>query len=415
MALVIQKYGGTSVASPEHIRNVARRVAATQEAGNAVVVVVSAMAKVTDKLIALAHEVAPQPDPRELDVLLCTGEQQTVALLAMALETLGHKATSFLACQIPIRTDSVFTKARILSIDAERIRAALDAGDVAVVAGFQGIDEEGNLTTLGRGGSDTTAVAVAAALGSAICEIYTDVDGVYTTDPNVCPTARKLDRISYEEMLEMASQGAKVLQTRSVLFAMKYGVPILVKSSFNDNAGTLVTQEEPSMMESAIITGVTYDRDQARITVQGIPDEPGVAARLFSPIAEAGVNVDMILQNASRAGITDMTFTVNKRNLAATMKVVEAAAKDLRAAGSAFDSDVAKVSVIGVGMRSHAGIAAKMFDALSREGINILMVSTSEIKVSCVIQAKYVELAVRALHSAFGLDQENATLEGNGS
>lgn len=399
MSLVVQKYGGTSVGDLGRIRNVAGRVAACRDRGDDLVVVVSAMAGETSRLLALAHELGPDPAKRECDVLVATGEQVTAALLALALEQLGKPAVSFLGHQVRIETDSAFGKARIKSIDSDRVGAALDAGRVVVVAGFQGVDEDHNITTLGRGGSDTSAVALAAALKADSCEIYTDVEGVFTTDPRICPDARKLDRISYEEMLELASLGAKVLQIRSVEFAKRYRVPVHVRSSFSDAEGTWVIEEEASM-EDVLVSGVTYDRDEAKITVRGVPDIPGLASRIFGPIADANIGVDMIIQNASADGTTDVTFTVPKSDFRHALALVESTAKAIGAAGVKTDTDVAKVSIVGLGMRSHAGVAAKMFRTLADVGINIQMISTSEIKISVVVDAKFVELAVRVLHDA---------------
>ncbi|MBI5191607.1 MAG: aspartate kinase [Nitrospirae bacterium] len=404
MSLIVQKYGGTSVGNVERIKNVANRVAKTKKAGHDVVVVLSAMSGETDKLIGLATAMAENPDDREMDVLLSTGERVTIALLAMALNDMGVPAMSFTGRQTGIVTDAAHTKARIASIDGGRIKAALKSGKVCVVAGFQGITPDSDVTTLGRGGSDLTAVAVAAALKADFCDIYTDVDGVYTTDPNIVPKARKLDKISYDEMLEMASLGAKVLQTRSVEFAKKFNVPVRVLSSFSDAPGTLVTKEDKKM-EKVVVSGVAYDKNQAKVTVSGVPDEPGVAAKLFGMIADAKVNVDMIIQNVSQGGKTDMTFTVPKTDLKKAMPKIEAAAKAIGCKKVVVNEDISKVSIIGVGMRSHTGVASRMFDALAKEGINIMMISTSEIKVSCVIEQKYTELAVRALHDAFGLDK----------
>jgi aspartate kinase len=399
--LIVQKYGGTSVRDPERIRNVARRVVRTLEAGHQVAVVVSAMAGETDALVRLANELGGErPDPREYDALVSTGEQKTIALLAMAIQSLGHAARSFTAAQMQLRTDRAHTRARIESIESERILKTLRAGGVAVLAGFQGIDAEGDITTLGRGGSDTSAVAVAAALRADLCEIYTDVDGVYTTDPNLVPAARKLSRISYEEMLEMASLGAKVLQIRSVKFAAHYGVPLHVRSSFSDAEGTWVTREE-DVMERLVVSGVTYNRNEAKIRVRGVKDQPGVAARLLSPLAEAGIVVDMIVQNLSQDGSTDMTFTVPRGDYAEALRLARETASEIGAADTDGDVSIAKVSIVGLGMKDHAGVAARMFEALAREGINIQMISTSEIKVSVVIEEKYTELAVRALHAAF--------------
>ncbi|HVN84712.1 MAG TPA: aspartate kinase [Candidatus Binatia bacterium] len=399
MALVVQKYGGTSVGSPERIRAVAQRVAATQRGGNQVIVTVSAMSGETNRLLALSKEVSPNPAPREVDVLLATGEQAAVALLAIALDDLGVPAQSFLGHQIRIETDSAFGKARIKSIDADNLRSAVTQGQVAVVAGFQGVDAQGSITTLGRGGSDTTAVAVAAAVKADACEIYTDVEGVFTTDPRICPGARKLARISFDEMLEMASLGAKVLQIRSVEFAKRYHVPLHVRSSFSDVDGTWVVPEETSM-EDVLVSGVTLDRDETKVTLRHVPDRPGLAARVFGAIAGANIVVDMIIQNASAEGFTDLTFTVPRADHAQALKVVNALAAEVGAAGVATDTDVAKVSIVGLGMRSHAGVASTMFQVLANESINIQMISTSEIKVSVVIDAKYAELAVRVLHEA---------------
>ncbi len=410
MALIVQKYGGTSVGDVERIKNVARRVIRTKEAGNDVVVVVSAMAGETNRLVALTQQMAESPDEREMDVVMSTGEQVTIGLLSMAIKGMGHGARSFTGSQVRILTDSSHTKARIRKIDDNAMRVALARGEVVVVAGFQGIDEHGNVTTLGRGGSDTSAVALAAALRADVCEIYTDVDGVYTTDPNMVPGARKLDRVSYDEMLEMASLGAKVLQTRSVLFAKKYNVPIHVRSSFHDGDGTLVTREE-DIMEELVVSGVTYHRDEAKITVVGVPDQPGVAAKLFGPITARNIIVDMIVQNVGSDGRTDLTFTVARGDLERALDIVQDTARDLNARGVLSDGRIAKVSIVGMGMKNHAGVASRMFDLLAKEGINILMISTSEIKVSCVIEDKYAELAVRALHDGFGLSKEAARAE----
>ena len=405
MALVVQKYGGTSVANIEKIENVAKRVINTKEAGNEVVVVVSAMAGETDRLIDLAHSASEKPNEREYDALISTGEQVTVSLLAITLNKMGYKARSFLGHQVKIVTDEAHNKARILSVDTKTINDELKKGTVVVVAGFQGIDPEGNITTLGRGGSDTSAVALAAALQADICEIYTDVDGIYTTDPDICPKARKLKKICYEEMLEMASAGAKVLHPRSVELAKKYGVPVQVRSSVNDNGGTLVTKEDKEM-EKVVVSGVTYDRDQAKVTVVRVPDRPGIAARLFTPLSDQNIIVDMIIQNASIEGYTDLTFTVSKKDIVDVKKMLEIAAQDIGAEKVEFDENISKVSIVGVGMRSHAGVASRMFATLAKEGINILMISTSEIKISCVIETKYTELAVMALHDAFKLEKE---------
>ena len=403
MALIVQKYGGTSVASPERIQAVAERVIRTRKAGDQVVVVLSAMSGETDRLLALAHRVSPNPDERELDLLLSTGERVTIALLAMALRERGYAARSFTGRQVGIVTDDVHTRARIERVAADRVRDALAEDVIPVVAGFQGINEKSDVTTLGRGGSDTTAVALAAALKADRCDIYTDVDGVYTTDPNIVPTASRLDKISYEEMLEMASLGAKVLQTRSVEFAMKYLVPVRVLSSFSDaSSGTLVTKEDRDM-EQVVVSGVTYDRNQAKITLLGVPDRPGIAARLFGGIAKENIVVDMIIQNISQEGLTDISFTVPRVDSAKAMTLVSTLVREIGANDVQLTEDIAKVSIVGVGMRSHSGVAATMFETLAREGINIMMISTSEIKISCVVDAKYTELAVRALHDTFEL------------
>ncbi len=404
MSLIVQKYGGTSVGTVERIKNVAKRVARTKKQGHDVVVVLSAMSGETDKLIALASGVSSNPDEREMDMLLSTGERVTIALLAMALIDLSVDAVSFTGRQSGIITDDAHTRARIKSIDAGRIRDALSKNKVAVVAGFQGITEEQDVSTLGRGGSDLTAVAVAAALKADFCDIYTDVDGVYTTDPNIVPEARKLDKISYDEMLEMASLGAKVLQTRSVEFAKKYSVPVRVLSSFHDAPGTLVTKEDKTM-EQVVVSGVAYDKNQAKVTLSGVPDKPGVASKLFRSIADAKVIVDMIIQNVSKDGYTDISFTVPKTDLKKAMPVIKDAAKASGCEEVIVNDEISKVSIIGVGMRSHSGVASGMFTALADEGINIMMISTSEIKISCVINGKYTELAVRALHKAFNLGE----------
>lgn len=407
MALVVQKYGGTSVGTIERIHRVADRVAHTQQEGHQVVVVLSAMSGETDRLIKLAHEVTAAPDEREMDMLLSTGERVTIALLAMELRGRGLNARSFTGRQVGIVTDSAHTKARIARVTADRIKEALKQGVIPVVAGFQGINEQSDVTTLGRGGSDLSAVALAAALKADRCVIFTDVDGVYTADPNIVPAARRIEKIAYEEMLEMASLGAKVLQTRSVEFAAKFNVPVEVNSSFKEGKGTLVTKEDADM-EAAAIAGVTGDRNQAKITIIGVPDKPGIAARIFGPVAEAQINVDMIIQNMSQAALTDLSFTVPRADLKKAVSIIQAVAKDIEAKSVSVTEAIAKVSLIGVGMRSHSGVAAKMFDVLSREGINIMMISTSEIKISCVIDEKYLELAMRALHSAFDLDQGQA-------
>ncbi len=404
MSLIVQKYGGTSVGNVDRIKNVAKKVAASKKAGNNIVVVLSAMSGETDKLIALANAVSTNPKEREMDMLLSTGERVTIALLAMALNDMKVDAVSFTGRQSGIITDTAHTRARIKNIDAGRIQEALKKGKVVVVAGFQGITEGSDVTTLGRGGSDLTAVAVAAALKADFCDIYTDVDGVYTTDPNIVPNARKLDKISYDEMLEMASLGAKVLQARSVEFAKKFNVPVRVLSSFHDVPGTLVTKEDKSM-EKVVVAGVAYDKNQAKITLSGVPDKPGVAAKLFSKIADSKIIVDMIIQNVSKDGATDISFTVPKTDLKKALPLIKKAAKSIGCNDVVVHEGISKVSIIGVGMRSHSGVASRMFTALSNEGINIMMISTSEIKVSCVIDQKYTELAVRALHDAFGLEK----------
>lgn len=406
MALIVQKYGGTSVGSIERIRGVAQKVKAVAEAGNQVVLVLSAMAGETDRLIKLAQEVHPDPDERELDVLLATGEQQSVALFSIAAHAIDLDAHSLLGFQAGLLTNHRYGKARIELVDALRVHELLDDGKVVVVAGFQGVDEDtGDLTTLGRGGSDTTAVAMAAALKADVCEIFTDVEGVYTTDPNIVPEARKLGHISYEEMLEMASLGAKVLDIRSVEFAAKFGVRIHVRSTFTDREGTMVVPEE-QIKERLIITGVAYNKNEARITIKGVPDQPGVAHKVFSPISDAGIVVDVIIQNTSVDGSTDLTFTVPKTDYKKAMGLLSTVSTEIGAKEVLGDPNVAKVSIIGIGMRNHAGVATKMFGALAAEGINIQTINTSEIKISCVIDEKYTELAVRALHAAFGLAEE---------
>jgi aspartate kinase len=402
MGLIVQKYGGSSVADTHKIRRVARRVVGTVKAGHGVVVVVSAMGKTTDGLIRLAQKITPRPPEREMDMLLATGEQVSIALLAMAIDVLGHKARSFTGEQAGIRTDAAHTRARIVGIDGDKVRRALDDGYVAIVAGFQGVTEEDNITTLGRGGSDLTAVALAATLRADVCEIYTDVDGVYTADPNIVPEARKRDRISYDEMLEMASLGAKVLQSRSVEFAKKYGVPVHVRSTFKTDPGTLVTMEDPNM-EAVVVTGIAHDRGQAKVTIRGVPDRPGIAAQVFGTVSDHGIVVDMIVQNVSRDGLSDISFTVPRGDRPTVVATLEDVATKIGAESVTYDDRIAKVSIVGVGMRSHSGVAARMFRALSREGVNIHMISTSEIAVSCVIEDKYVELAVRALHDTFEL------------
>ena len=410
MALIVQKYGGTSMGSPERIKNVARRVARWQAQGNQIVVVVSAMSGETNRLIGLAKEVQATPDPRELDVMVSTGEQVTIALLAMALKGIGVDAKSYTGAQVKILTDSSHTKARILDIEEKRMRADLDSGKVIIVAGFQGVDEHGAITTLGRGGSDTTGVALAAALKADECQIYTDVDGVYTTDPRIVPEAKKLERITFEEMLEMASLGSKVLQIRSVEFAGKYKVKLRVLSSFEEEGketnGTLITLEEDSTMEQPIISGIAFNRDEAKLTVLGVPDKPGIAYQILGPISEANIDVDMIIQNVGHDGTTDFSFTVNRSEYARAKKILEdSVQKHVGARAVIGDEKICKVSAVGVGMRSHPGVASQMFRTLAEEGINIQMISTSEIKISVVVDEKYLELAVRVLHKAFGLDQ----------
>jgi len=405
MGVVVQKYGGTSVGSIEKIRNVARKIAKRYQETTRIVVVVSAMSGETDRLIRLAREMSDRPDPREMDSMVSTGEQVSVSLLAMALKDLGIPARSLLAHQIGIFTDGAFTKARITGIEGDLLRKVLDRGEVAVVAGFQGMTEDRDITTLGRGGSDTSAVALAAVLDADVCEIYTDVDGVYTCDPNICEGARRIDRISYDEMLELASLGAKVLQTRSVEFGKKYNVPILVKSTFTDDGGTLTTTEDEAM-EKEVISGITYDRNEARITLLGLQDRPGIAATVFSALADENINVDMIIQNSSSDGMSaDLSFTVGKADYDRSIEILRKKASELGARDVVGDTSIAKLSIVGVGMRSHAGVAARMFEALSKVGINIIMISTSEIKISCAIDQKYLELGVRVLHEAFEMDK----------
>jgi len=406
MALIVQKYGGTSVSDIEKMQNVAKRIIKAKEEGNSIVVVLSAMEGETDRLAQLAYSASDHPAEREYDVLISTGEQVTVSLLAIILNEMGCKAKSFLGNQVKILTDKDHTQARILSVDTERINSELKKGNIVVLAGFQGVDQNNNITTLGRGGSDTSAVAVAAALNADYCEIFTDVDGVYTTDPNIYARARKLAKITYEEMLELASSGAKVLQQRSVEIAKRYGVPVYVRSSFNNERGTLVTKEDKEM-EKEVVSGVTYDRDQAKITVVNVPDKPGIAARLFTPISDQNIVVDMIIQNASVEGFTDLTFTVPKKDMEEVQAILKKVAKEIGANRIEYDENISKVSMVGVGMKSHAGVASRMFAALASEGINILMISTSEIKISCVVESKYTELAVRVLHDVFHLDSEN--------
>lgn len=405
MGLIIQKYGGTSVANLDRIRNVAKRITKAYDKGNNVVVIVSAMSGVTDGLIDMAKKINDSPEKRELDVLLATGEQTTAALLAMTLKAMNYPALSLLGYQAEVLTDCAFGNARILDIGTGRIKDLVEQRNIVVVAGFQGIDQNGNITTLGRGGSDTSAVAIAAALNADLCEIYTDVDGIYTADPNICKKARKIDMISYDEMLDMASLGAKVLQIRSVGFAKKYNVPVHVRSSFTEEEGTMVVNENAGM-ESLVVSAVTHDKDQARITLKKVPDQPGVAAKIFTPIAESGVVVDMIVQNTRAEGHTDLTFTVPKSNFKTALDIERRVAAEIGAEDVLADKNIAKVSVVGVGMRNHSGVASKMFNTLARENINIMMISTSEIRISCIIEEKYTELAVRVLHTAFGLDKE---------
>ena len=403
MALIVQKFGGTSVGSVERIEQVADKVKKFREAGNDLVIVLSAMSGETNRLIALAKQISDQPLPRELDVIVSTGEQVTIGLLAMALNKRGVPAVSYTGSQVRILTDSSHTKARILHIDDQKIRADLKAGRV-VVAGFQGVDEQGNITTLGRGGSDTTGVALAAALKADECQIYTDVDGVYTTDPRVVAQAQRLEKITFEEMLEMASLGSKVLQIRAVEFAGKYNVPLRVLHSFKEGPGTLITIDEEESMEQPIISGIAFNRDEAKLTIRGVPDTPGVAFKILGPISAANIEVDMIVQNVAHDNTTDFTFTVHRNDYQAAMLILENTSREIGAREVVGDTNIAKVSIVGVGMRSHAGVASRMFESLAKEGINILMISTSEIKVSVVIEEKYLELAVRSLHTAFELD-----------
>ncbi|UCE33494.1 MAG: aspartate kinase [Deltaproteobacteria bacterium] len=402
MALIVQKYGGTSVGSIERIKAVAQRVIELCKQGNRLVIVLSAMSGQTDALIQLSKEVTDAPDARELDVLMATGEQVSVSLFAIAVKSMGYDCCSVLGFQAGIHTDHIYGKARIRKINAKRVLKELDQNRIVAVAGFQGIDENRNITTLGRGGSDTTAVALAAALNADMCEIYTDVEGVFSADPNICTDARKLDRISHEEMLELASLGAKVLDIRSVEFAKKYNVPIHVRSSFTTNEGTMVVSEEKEM-ENVMVSGVVYDKNEARVTVAQVPDRPGTAFRIFDPVFKAGIVVDMIIQNTSVEGLTDLTFTVTKTDFNQTLKLVKEVAQEIGAGEVLGDQNIAKVSIVGLGMRNHAGIASLMFETLAKENINISMISTSEIKISCVIEEKYTELAVRTLHEAFGL------------
>ncbi len=406
MQILVQKFGGTSVADLECMKQVRQKVVAALERGYKLVVVLSARSGHTNSLLELASQYSPSPDPAEEDALVSVGEQMSAALFSMLLQDTGIKARSMLGWQLPMITDADHGKARICSIDDANLRKALETFDVIVMAGFQGVTEDGRITTLGRGGSDTSAVAVAAALGSVECEIYTDVDGVFTTDPRMCPQARKLDRVAYDEMLEMASMGAKVLQIRSVEFAKKYKVPVHVRSTFSDRPGTLVTQEDPEM-EAALVSGIAYDKDQARVTLIGVPDRPGVSAAIFVPLAEAGVLVDMIVQKAGRDGLTDMTFTISRKDLKRTLTLMEEVRPTIGGTGLEYADNVAKVSAVGVGMRNHSGVAAKAFSALAAENINIHMISTSEIKISCLIEEKYLELAVRTLHDVLGLEQDS--------
>ena len=406
MGLIVQKYGGTSVADLDRIHNVAERIAKTFDQGNDVVVILSAMAGVTDGLIDMATQISESPDKRELDVLLATGEQTTAALLAMTLNAMNYPALSLLGHQAEVVTDDTFGNARILDIGAKSIMDIIEKRNIVVVAGFQGCDLNGNITTLGRGGSDTSAVAIASALKADICEIYTDVDGIYTADPNICEKARKINTISYDEMLNMASLGAKVLQIRSVGFAKKYNVPIHVRSSFNEEEGTMVVSED-SGMERLMVSAVTHDKDQARITLKKVPDQPGVAAKIFTPISESNIIVDMIIQNTREEGQTDLTFTVPKSAFPDALEIERNVAKEIGADDVLGDVNIAKVSVVGVGMKNHSGVASKMFNTLAKENINIMMISTSEIRISCIIEEKYTELAVRVLHTAFGLDKED--------
>jgi len=403
MACYVQKFGGTSVGNLERIQHVAHLVEETYKAGHQLVVVLSAMSGETDRLLKMAKELSADPDDREMDVLLSSGERVTIALMAITLKKLGVKARSFTGRQVGIVTDSAHTKARVSRVDTERVMAALNEGVVPIVAGFQGINEASDVTTLGRGGSDLTAVVLAAALQAETCFIYTDVDGIYTADPNIVPAARRLEKVSYEEMLELASLGAKVLQTRSVELAAKYRVPVVVKSTFQDGPGTLVVKEDADM-EQVLVSGVTGDRNQAKVTVVGVPDQPGIAAKLFGQIADASINVDMIIQNVSQDSLTDISFTVPRADLTRSMSLVQDVAKTINARSVEVNESIAKVSLVGVGMRSHSGVAAKMFQVLSNEGINIMMISTSEIKISCVVEEKYMELAIRTLHHEFGLD-----------
>lgn len=411
MTLIVQKFGGTSVGSVERIQQVAEKIKKFREKGIDLVVVLSAMSGETNRLISLAKQISDRPNLRELDVMVSTGEQVTIALLCIALEKIGIPAKSYTGAQVRIQTDSAHTKARILSIDEHRIRADLKAGKVVVVAGFQGVNDQGDITTLGRGGSDTTGVALAAALKADECQIYTDVDGVYTTDPRVAPKAKRLDKITFEEMLEMASLGSKVLQIRSVEFAGKYNVPLRVLHSFKEGNGTLITIDEEVSVEQPIISGIAFSRDEAKLTIRGVPDTPGVASNILGPISAANIEVDMIIQNISQDGTTDFTFTVSRNDYQSALDILNETAKKISAREVAGNLDIAKVSIVGVGMRSHAGVASRMFEILAKEGINILMISTSEIKISVLIQEKYLELAVRSLHTAFELDAPEKTLD----
>lgn len=406
MALIVQKYGGTSVGNPEKIKAVAERVLSYSRQGHEMVVVLSAMSGETDRLISLANSVQDQPDSREMDVLLSTGEQVTISLFAMAVKAAGYDAISFLGDQVRILTSSMHTKARIEAIDTEKIKSHLKQGKIIVVAGFQGVDEKGDITTLGRGGSDTTAVALAAALKADQCEIFTDVEGVYTTDPNICASARKIERISYDEMLELASLGAKVLDIRSVGLAKRYKVPLHVRSTFVETEGTWVVEEDKTM-ESMLVSGVTYNKNEARLTISKVPDKPGIASKIFMPISDAGIVIDMIIQNTRAGDLTDMTFTVPRTDYKKALEILKKVADDIGAEDVSSADNIVKVSIVGVGMRNHSGIASTMFHVLANEGINIMMISTSEIKVSCVIEEKYAELAVRALHDAFALDRKD--------
>ena len=406
MRLIVQKYGGTSVGSVERIKEVAKKIVASKKDGLDIVVVVSAMGGETDKLVEMAYEISPEPGKREMDMLLSSGERVSCSLLAMAIQNIGYKAASFTGRQVGILTDSAHTKARIKKIEAHKINRAFKEGLIVIVAGFQGIDEKENVTTLGRGGSDTSAVALASALNADLCEIYSDVEGVFTTDPNVEPEARKLNKVSYEEMMEMASSGAKILQIRAVQFAKKYNVPVYVKSSFKKGDGTLVTKED-SDMEEIEVSGITYDKDQAKVSIIGVPDKPGIASKIFNVVADANIVIDMIIQNISHEGLTDISFTVPKNDAKKSLELAKVVGKEIAAKDVKIDKNMSKISIIGAGMRSHSGIAAKMFRVLAKENINILMISTSEIKISCVIKNKYTELAVRVLHKAFGLGKEN--------